>query len=75
MMHAANWLNNHAPQAGVYLWVMEANTAARRFYDLLGASNVGIIDKIDPAGGSARNCRYVWSSPDHLAGAANMSFG
>ena len=28
MRHAGEWLCAHAPQAGVYLWVMAANTPA-----------------------------------------------
>jgi len=72
MAHAAKWLNDRHPHAGVYLWVMEANGPARRFYERLGASNAGIVDKRDPAGGSAPSCRYVWKNPQYLADAANM---
>lgn len=66
MQAAAAWLRQRHPQAGVYLWVMEANAPARRFYERLGAANAGTQDKIDPAGGAAPNCRYVWSTPAQL---------
>lgn len=72
MAHAAKWLNDRHPHAGVYLWVMEANAPARRFYERLGASNAGVVEKQDPAGGSAPNCRYVWKNPQYLADAANV---
>jgi ribosomal protein S18 acetylase RimI-like enzyme len=60
MRRAAEWLRATHPDAGVYLWVMEANTRARAFYDHLGATNAGTVDKEDPGGGHAPNCRYVW---------------
>jgi len=61
MAHAFAWLRTHFPVNSVYLWVMERNNPARRFYEKLGASNAGMIDKANPVGGgSAFNCRYVW---------------
>jgi ribosomal protein S18 acetylase RimI-like enzyme len=60
---AAEWLVREAPDDRVYLWVMEANARARAFYDRLGAIDAGTVDKTDPGGGHAPNCRYVWSDP------------
>jgi ribosomal protein S18 acetylase RimI-like enzyme len=60
MREAAEWLARVAPDQGVYLWVMEANTRAREFYGHLGAANAGTVDLRDPGGGHAPNCRYVW---------------
>jgi ribosomal protein S18 acetylase RimI-like enzyme len=60
MQSAAEWLIAMQPDKGVYLWVMEANAPARRFYDRLGAVNAGVVSKDDPGGGRALNCRYVW---------------
>lgn len=74
MTHAANWLEQRYPKIGVYLWVMEANIAARRFYERLGASNAGTLEKRDPAGGSAPNCRYVWSRPKELTDTTHRPF-
>ena len=47
---------------------MEANAAARAFYERLGATNAGTIELEDPGGGYAPNCRYVWARPDLLLG-------
>ena len=69
MKQAAQWMVSRHPQSGVYLWAMEANGPARRFYEGLAAANAGTQDKLDPAGGSAPNCRYVWPSPAQLADA------
>ena len=68
MRDATDWLQHTQPDAGVWLWVMEANTGARAFYERLGASNAGTSDLPDPGGGSAPNCRYVWASPTALRG-------
>ncbi len=68
LMHqTAVWLARHHPTIGVYLWVFEANTAARRFYERIGASNAESMQKTDPGGGCAANCRYVWPNPKMLA--------
>lgn len=72
MARAAGWMERRHPDAGVYLWVMKANGAARQFYERIGASNAGEVDKQDPAGGSAPNCRYVWTSPRALGDAARL---
>jgi GNAT superfamily N-acetyltransferase len=69
MQAAAVWLKGQHADLGVYLWAMEANDAARRFYGQLGGANVGTVDRLDPAGGSAPNCRYVWANPAALISA------
>lgn len=69
MRNAAAWLAEHHPDLGVHLWVMEANGAARRFYERLGARNAGTIDQESPGGGSAPECRYVWARPSAIANA------
>ena len=59
--HVLAWLHAHYPSDPVYLWVMARNSQARGFYEKLGASNAGSVDKANPVGGgSALNCRYVW---------------
>jgi ribosomal protein S18 acetylase RimI-like enzyme len=68
MRNAAEWFCRVRPDRGVYLWVMEANAPARVFYEHLGATNVGTTDMVDPGGGHAPNCRYVWASPRLLLG-------
>jgi GNAT superfamily N-acetyltransferase len=66
MRRAAEWVCTTQPGASVYLWVMEANADARAFYDRLGARNAETVEKTDPGGGSAPNCRYVWPDPQAL---------
>ena len=44
MRAAGEWVTWTQPDAGVYLYVMEANARARAFYDRLGARNVEVID-------------------------------
>ena len=68
MGRAAEWLGRVAPDQSVYLWVREANAAARAFYDHLGAANAGTVDLEDPGSGHAPHCRYVWARPDLLIG-------
>ena len=61
MQHAFQWLNTCFPNDPVYLWVMENNYPARKFYEQLGAMQAELVDKPNPAGdGSAMNCRYTW---------------
>lgn len=61
MMTTFAWLHTHYPDDSVYLWVMKKNMQARKFYEKLGASNAGVVDKPNPVGGgSAFNCRYIW---------------
>lgn len=62
MQRVGVWLAEVAPQQGAYLWVMEGNIAARRFYEHLGARNAGTVDQADPDGGRAPHCRYVWTA-------------
>ncbi len=67
MGHVAEWLLIRYPQSGVYLWVFEANTRARRFYERLGASNAETIaDEPDPAAGPVPSCRYTWPGPSDI---------
>jgi ribosomal protein S18 acetylase RimI-like enzyme len=66
MRQVGAWLMSNYGGCGVYLWVMEANHAARRFYEALGATNTGTVEKKNPGGGSASNCRYRWPRPESL---------
>jgi GNAT superfamily N-acetyltransferase len=62
MSAAARWCvaNHLGPR--LYLWVLEANTAARRFYERLGATDVGMDTWSPPGGGAIARRRYAWSS-------------
>jgi ribosomal protein S18 acetylase RimI-like enzyme len=73
MGHAARWLRDSHARSSVYLWVMQANGRARRFYEALGASDVGVRSLLGPGGGSILNCRYVWRKPEDLLHACDSS--
>lgn len=58
-----------APAVPIYLWVLEANVDARRFYGILGARDVGQDVWAAPGGGVAVRRRLEWSDPRHLLAA------
>jgi GNAT superfamily N-acetyltransferase len=66
-----------APSSGLYLWVLEQNSAARAFYTARGGTCVERDEAPPPGGDAARlngtpmGLRYVWRNPsDLLAGHA-----
>jgi len=60
MRQAGAWLDLHYPGLGIYLWVLEANSSARRFYERLGAHDAGVSAMETHGGAIVRSCRYVW---------------
>jgi ribosomal protein S18 acetylase RimI-like enzyme len=69
MRQAGAWLSDHYPSLGVYLWVLEANSSARRFYEQLGAHNAGLTTMETHGGVMVRSCRYIWPKAGSLSGA------
>ena len=61
---ASAWLGRHHPGLGIYLWVLESNTSARRFYERLGGHDAGVSTMETHGGAIVRSCRYTWSSPE-----------
>ncbi len=61
MREAATWSQEHCPGRGMYLWVMEANLDAQRFYDRLGGSNRETREAENPDFDKANVLRYAWS--------------
>lgn len=51
---------NHNPDDAFYLWVLEQNNPARKFYENLGATNYELINTDNPDGGTSPTCRHVW---------------
>lgn len=57
----------HAGQAhGIYLWAMEQNLNARRFYSRVGAVEVGSEAFAMPDGRTVREVRCCWPNPARL---------
>jgi ribosomal protein S18 acetylase RimI-like enzyme len=69
MEQAGAWLDLHYTGLGVYLWVLEVNSAARRFYERLGAHNAGTSTMETHGGAIVRSCRYIWSDARLLSDA------
>lgn len=61
MREAATWSQEHYPGRGMYLWVMEANLAAQRFYDRLGGSNREAREFGNADFGTWNELRYAWA--------------
>jgi GNAT superfamily N-acetyltransferase len=67
LMHAiAQWSARSYPRAGMFLWVLEGNVPARRFYERLGARLEESVLCEPPGGGSVAYLRYVWPSLEPL---------
>jgi len=78
----ARWSHARDPRVGLYLWVLEQNQKARRFYLGLEAQDVGGDVWNPPGGGSVARRRYAWrdlarlataSSDDHLTSVPSSS--
>jgi GNAT superfamily N-acetyltransferase len=57
----ATWCRAHYPDDGLYLWVLEGNHQARRFYERLGATDRGGAVSVPPGGGRVKSRRYAWT--------------
>lgn len=69
MRQAGAWLSLHYAGLGVYLWVLEANAPARRFYERLGARDAGVSTLETHGGAIVRSCRYTWPNAASLSAA------
>lgn len=56
----ATWARDVAGATRLHLWVLDANTGARRFYETLGAVDAGGDVWHAPGGGTAPRRRYAW---------------
>jgi GNAT superfamily N-acetyltransferase len=56
------WCRTQHPGCGLYLWVLEQNDRARRFYARMGARDCGPEQFVPPGGGKIDSRRYAWSS-------------
>ena len=67
MREVGAWLGTRYPESGVFLWVLEQNSSARRFYERLGARNEGVSVTETHGGAVVRSCRYTWRRPELLS--------
>lgn len=70
----ARWSLREYPACGLYLWVLEPNAPARRFYERWGARNEESQAAHPPGGGipgtgTLMGMRYVWEDPKPLSSA------
>jgi len=70
MRQAGAWLAHSYGDLGVYLWVLEANSPARRFYERLGGRNAGVSTMETHGGAVVRSCRYTWPRAELLSAAS-----
>jgi ribosomal protein S18 acetylase RimI-like enzyme len=66
MAESAAVVVERAPTSGLYLWVLEQNRAAQRFYESLGGTYAGRQPDDEPGGGTVIGLRYVWPDPSRL---------
>jgi hypothetical protein len=75
MRQVGAWLAPLYPDLGVYLWVLEVNSAARRFYERLGAQNAGVSIMETHGGAVVRSCRYTWPRAALLSAGREVVLG
>lgn len=63
----ARWSHSRDPQVGLYLWVLDQNQKARRFYGRLHALDVGGDIWASPGGGGIPRRRYAWPDLEGLS--------
>jgi GNAT superfamily N-acetyltransferase len=69
MRGGSAWLRARYASLPVYLWVLEANNDARRFYESLGATNAETVPTNTADSATNSSCRYTWPSPEALMAA------
>jgi len=66
MTETAGAVLARAPSSGLFLWVLEGNTAAQAFYAARGGKRAGSKTSEAPGGGTIVAFRYVWPDPSAL---------
>lgn len=69
MREAGEAMQNAVPRRPLYLFVLEGNHAARRFYERIGGIPVEQGRHTEPDGSEVPVLRYVWDSPAALISA------
>lgn len=63
MSAVIRWWAAIEPATSLYLWVLQNNEAAQRFYRAFGGKVVGSDVWIPPGGGSVQRYRFSWAEP------------
>ena len=66
LVHTARGVLDRAPLPMLYLWVLEQNSAAQKFYAARGGTCVGSKTSEPPGGGQITAHRIVWPDPRTL---------
>jgi len=66
MRDVAQWSLGSWPDRGMYLWVLESNSPAIRFYERVGGRRAGEGLWNPPDGGEYRKLRYAWDDLHEL---------
>lgn len=72
MREAAMWLRQEHADVGVYLWALDANAPARRFYERLGGRLAETEQHELPGGTIGASCRYAWESAEALLASCEL---
>lgn len=70
MTSIAKWCEASALSKGLFLWVLQLNTRAQRFYEGLGGSKTGSNIWSAPGGGEVPQYRYAWSNVKSILSAS-----
>lgn len=68
MAEAARWSARHYPGQGMYLWVLDSNDSAKRFYARMGGEDAGIDTWTPPDGSALPKLRIAWRDAGVLTG-------
>ena len=60
MRQIARWHQAQSSSKPMFLWVLQSNGTAQRFYEALGAETVGTDVWVPPGGGAIPRFRYAW---------------
>lgn len=66
MAEVTAWCRTNYPDCGLYLWVLEQNHRAQRFYRRLGARDQGGEISEPPGGGQIHGRRYAWRTVPNI---------
>ena len=61
-----DWVRSKNPNSGYYLWVLEKNLGARKFYESMGGEEVETIEETKPDLGTYTIVRCFWERLDFV---------